>query len=57
MKFDTGNKGYVTYADARRILSSFMFSDGEIERLIKIHDTNQDGVLQYEEFRTFWTTT
>lgn len=56
MKFDTGSKGYVTYADARKILSSFMFSDGEIERLIKMHDTNQDGVLQYDEFRTFWTT-
>ncbi len=52
--FDKDNKGYVSVEDAKRILGGFLFTDAEIEALVKTHDTNQDGRLQYEEFVHFW---
>merc|ERR1712141_612293 len=48
--FDKENKGYVSIDDAKRILGGLMFDVSEIEGLIKAHDTNGDGKMQYEEF-------
>ena len=53
-KFDSGNKGYITVDDAKHIMRNFMFSDMEIEGLVRMHDTNKDGRLQYSEFVRFW---
>ncbi len=53
-QFDQDGKGYVTADDAKRIMRNFMFSDAEIERLVRMHDTNRDGKLQYHEFIRFW---
>ena len=53
--FDRDNKGYVTADDAKGIMREFGFGDAETETLVKTHDTNQDGVLQYEEFVHFWS--
>ena len=52
--FDIDNKGYVTAADAKRILGNFGFKDSEILSLMRAHDTNNDGKLQFEEFVHFW---
>ena len=52
--FDYDNKGYITEVDAKRILSQFGFKDSEILSLIRAHDTNRDGKLQYEEFIHLW---
>ena len=54
-KFDRDNKGYVTVHDAKAIMRNFGFSDFEIEGLVRIHDKNRDGKLQYNEFTSFWT--
>ena len=52
--FDVDNKGYITAADAKRILGNFGFKDSEILSLVRAHDTNQDEKLQYDEFVRFW---
>ena len=52
--FDVDNKGYITAADAKRILANFGFQDSEILSLVRAHDTNQDEKLQYDEFVRFW---
>lgn len=54
-QFDRENKGYVTVSDAKRILGG-MFADHEVEALVRAHDTNNDGILQYHEFVQFWST-
>ncbi len=54
-RFDRENKGYVTSADAKSIMREYGFSDMEIDQLIRLHDKNQDGKLQYSEFVQFWT--
>ena len=53
-QFDKDGKGYVTVDDARRILINFGFRDEEIVALVRAHDTNRDGKLQYDEFVHFW---
>eukprot|EP00918_Siedleckia_nematoides_P041811 GHVU01091076.1.p1 GENE.GHVU01091076.1~~GHVU01091076.1.p1 ORF type:complete len:237 (+),score=43.35 GHVU01091076.1:53-763(+) len=52
-EFDKEGKGHVTVADAQRILGA-IFSDTEVEQLVRLHDANQDGVLQFNEFISFW---
>jgi Ca2+-binding EF-hand superfamily protein len=54
-QFDRDNKGYVSMGDAKRILKGQLFSDAEVEAIVRAHDTNHDGKLQYEEFVHFWT--
>ena len=53
--FDIENKGYITAADAKRVLGNFGFKDSEILSLLRTHDTNNDGRLQYDEFVHFWS--
>jgi len=53
-EFDKEGKGYVTTDDAKKILGN-LYTAREVERMVAKHDTNNDGVLQYEEFMTFWT--
>ena len=53
-KFDAENKGYVSIEDAKRILCDMNFTDDEVEALVKVHDANGDGKLQYVEFVKFW---
>jgi Ca2+-binding EF-hand superfamily protein len=53
-QFDREGKGFVTVDDARRILLNFGFTDQEIVALVKANDTNQDGILQFDEFVHFW---
>ena len=54
-QFDKDGKGYVSLDDAKRILGGLLFSESEVEALVEAHDTNRDGILQYEEFMHFWT--
>ena len=54
-EFDREGKGYVSLEDAKRILGGMLFSNEEVEALVKAHDTNNDGVLQYHEFVHFWS--
>lgn len=54
-QFDRGNKGYITVQDAKTILAGIGLGAAEIESLIKFHDTNRDGILQFSEFKEFWS--
>jgi len=53
-KFDVDRSHGVSFDEAKVILGEFGFSDQEIRDMIAIHDTNKDGLLQYEEFIHFW---
>ena len=53
-KFDADRNHGVSFDEAKVILEEFGFSDQEIRDMIAIHDTNKDGLLQYEEFIHFW---
>ena len=52
--FDKNGDNSISYAEAKTILRDFKFSDMEILDLMKLHDSNNDGNLQYEEFVHFW---
>ena len=53
-KFDKDANNSISFDEAKVILAGFEFSDTEIQDMITIHDTNKDGLLQYDEFVNFW---
>ncbi|ELU11100.1 hypothetical protein CAPTEDRAFT_209387 [Capitella teleta] len=53
-EFDMDDKGFVSMEDAQRTMASYGFSDNEIVSLFNLHDRNQDNLLNYEEFISFW---
>lgn len=53
-KFDKDGSNSISFEEAKSILRDFKFNDAEILDLMKLHDTNNDGMLQYEEFVHFW---
>lgn len=53
-QFDSDGNGYIDHGEATTILKNFNFNDKEITELIKKHDTNNDGKLEYDEFIKFW---
>lgn len=52
--FDKDGNNTISYDEARSVLKDFDFSDEEIRSIMTIHDSNKDGVLQYDEFVHFW---
>ena len=52
-EFDKDKNGSVSVDEARPILRKLGLSDVDIEALIRKHDTNKDGELQYNEFVSF----
>ena len=52
--FDKDGDNCISFTEAKRVLRDFKFTDTEIMDLIKLHDSNNDGNLQYEEFVHFW---
>ena len=50
--FDVENKGYVTAKDLKTVLITLnpRITDDDVEEIIMDADTDQDGVLVYEEF-------
>ena len=53
--FDTDGDNSISLDEAKLLLRDFRFSDVEIRDLMRLHDSNQDGRLQYEEFVHFWS--
>ncbi|CAH1778579.1 unnamed protein product [Owenia fusiformis] len=53
-QYDADGNGFIDHNEATTILKSFGFEEKEIDKLIKDHDTNNDGKLDYEEFISFW---
>merc|ERR1712018_1057923 len=53
-QYDKDGKGYITFQDARKILGGMGFSERDVLRIFHNHDTNRDGLLQYDEFQQFW---
>ncbi len=53
-RFDQDGSQTISYEEARSALSDFGFSDSEVLDLMRKHDANQDGYLQYTEFVHFW---
>ena len=52
-EFDKDNSGAISMAEAKLMLRRLRIPDSEVETLVAIHDKNQDGELQYEEFVEF----
>ena len=52
-EFDKDNSGSVSVLEAKQMLSKIEVPEDEVEGLVAIHDKNQDGELQYEEFVAF----
>ena len=52
--FDTDGDNSISFDEARILLRDFRFTDVEIRDLMRLHDSNNDGRLQYEEFVHFW---
>lgn len=53
-KIDKDGSQTICFEEARQVLKDSDFSDEDIKHLFALHDTNQDGVLQFEEFLQFW---
>jgi len=53
-QYDKDGNGYIDHDEATAILKDFKFTQKEIDDLIKKHDTNNDGKLEYSEFIKFW---
>eukprot|EP00918_Siedleckia_nematoides_P058364 GHVU01127386.1.p1 GENE.GHVU01127386.1~~GHVU01127386.1.p1 ORF type:complete len:149 (-),score=26.43 GHVU01127386.1:344-790(-) len=53
-KFDKDDNNSIYFDEARAVQRDFKFSDSEILTLMKAHDHNNDGHLQYQEFVHFW---
>ena len=52
-EFDKDNSGAISMSEAKLMLRRLRIPDSEVETLVAIHDKNQDGELQYEEFVEF----
>ncbi len=52
-EFDTDGSGSISVTEAKHMLRKLNMADEEIETLVSIHDRNNDGELQYEEFVSF----
>lgn len=52
-EFDKDNSGSISLHEAKLMLRRLRIPDSEVETLVAIHDKNQDGELQYEEFVEF----
>ena len=52
--FDLDQDGSITFDEAKIALRELGFLDLEIEQLVKTHDSNNDGRLQFEEFVKMW---
>ena len=52
-EFDRDHNGSVSMAEAKLMLDKLNMSEDEVKGLIAIHDKNEDGELQYDEFVTF----
>ena len=53
-KFDADGSGAVSLQEAKNILKELNFPEQDIVALLKTHDSNHDGLLQFEEFVHFW---
>jgi len=54
-KYDLDGNGYITVAEAHKVLEAELCFDPErTEKLIKVYDRNGDGRLSYEEFIWFY---
>jgi len=52
-EFDKDNSGSISVNEVKVMLRKLNMSDDEIETLVSIHDRNNDGELQYDEFVGF----
>ena len=52
-EFDTDGSGSVSVEEVKGMLRKLHMPDNEIETLVAMHDTNNDGELQYDEFVSF----
>lgn len=50
---DKDGSGSISTDEVKTMLSSLGIPSEEIETLVTLHDKNQDGELQYEEFVSF----
>jgi len=55
-KIDRDASGSISVDEARAALRQMDFEDDETEVLVRLHDRNGDGMLQFEEFVQFWKT-
>lgn len=55
-RFDQDSSGSISLLEARKVLSEMGFEDEETEVLVRLHDRNGDGALQFDEFVHFWKT-
>ena len=53
-KFDKDHNKTISMEEARIVLRDLHFTEDEIQTLFTLHDKNQDGVLNYDEFVHFW---
>jgi len=61
-QFDKDGSGSISLTEARAALRGSLrsaptdlgMSDVDIEKLLRLHDTNADGMLQFHEFVHFW---
>jgi Ca2+-binding EF-hand superfamily protein len=52
-EFDKDGSGSVSVDEVKVMLRKLQMPDNEIENLVAIHDKNNDGELQYDEFVSF----
>ena len=52
-KFDKDNSGHISKKELMEVLKAEKCQEKEIEKYIKMADTNGDGVIDYKEFLEF----
>ena len=52
-EFDKDGSGAVSVDEAKSMLRQLGMPDGEVETLVAMYDSNNDGELQYDEFVSF----
>ena len=52
-QFDKDDSGSVSTEEVKGMLLQLGIPSEQIDKLVKMHDKNQDGELQYEEFVSF----
>lgn len=53
-KIDKDKSGKISAEELFTVLLPFQFSEQQIRDMMSLHDVDQDGYLEFEEFVKFW---
>ena len=56
-EYDADGNGSISVDEARTMLGHIGMPEEQAQKLVLLHDKNQDGELQYDEFVAFVMTT